>query len=336
MGRTDHTALLSQLWGVDIAPFPAELATINLFRQEIAKHGNFPRIICQDFFDLSPGDRFPFPPPKMDLEHPEVIEEAIPQFDAIVGNFPYVNASQIERYQADYLEFLRKRLIDGWFETYPQLFRYNNKKEHGNFLKAIAAGKHADCKHDDLQHRLSTYADLYVHLFFHASRFLKPDGRMGIVTSNAWLDVNYGFKLQEFFLDHFKIVAVLESRCEPWFTEASVNTVVTILERCDSPTQRGDNLVRLVKVKRPLAEVIPGDPLREASTRWQHFRKTTERIQRAGIKYSKTHPLGMVTEEDDTFRIRILRQDEMREELAREALGPLSGDGICTPRRLPR
>ena len=44
---------------------------------------------------------------------------------------------------------------------------------------------------------------------------------MGIVTSNAWLDVNYGFALQRFFCDRFKIVAVLESRCEPWFTEAA-------------------------------------------------------------------------------------------------------------------
>ena len=319
LGRTDHAALLSQLWGVDIAPFPAELATINLFRQEIAKHGNFPRIICRDFLEISPGDRFPFPPPKVDLEYPEVIEEAIPQFDAIVGNFPYVSASQIERYQADYLKFLCKSLINGWFESYPQLFRYKNQKEQENFQKAIAAGKHSDCNRDDLQHRLSTYADLYVHLFFHAARFLKPEGRMGIVTSNAWLDANFGYELQEFFLSHFKVVAVLESRCEPWFTEASVNTVVTIVERCDSPKQRDGNLVRFVKVKRPLAELIPGDPLREAPGRWQQLRKTAERIERAGIKYSKTHPLGMVTEEDDDFRVRILRQQEMQENLAQEA-----------------
>lgn len=64
LGRHDHVALLSQLWGVDIAPFPAELATINLFRQRIAEPGNFPRIICRDFFHISPDDRFPFPPPK--------------------------------------------------------------------------------------------------------------------------------------------------------------------------------------------------------------------------------------------------------------------------------
>ena len=47
MGVQEHTKLLSQLWGVDIAPFPAELATINLFRQRVDEHGNFPRILCR-------------------------------------------------------------------------------------------------------------------------------------------------------------------------------------------------------------------------------------------------------------------------------------------------
>jgi len=51
MGVQEHTKLLSQLWGVDIAPFPAELATINLFRQRVGEMGNFPRILCQDFRD---------------------------------------------------------------------------------------------------------------------------------------------------------------------------------------------------------------------------------------------------------------------------------------------
>ena len=60
---------------------------------------------------------------------------------------------------------------------------------------------------------------------------------MGIVTSNSWLDVAYGYELQKFFLKNFKIVAIIESRCEPWFEDAAVNTVVTILERCKDKEQ---------------------------------------------------------------------------------------------------
>lgn len=317
LGQTDHATLLSQLWGVDIAPFPAELATINLFRQRVADHGNFPRIICQDFLKVSPGDAFRFPPPKMDLEKPEQVEEPIPQFDAIIGNFPYVSADQIEKHTTGYLEFMRQRLVDEWFDEYPELFCYPKKAEQKEFEKFIALGQHKGCNRTSIQHRISTYADLYVHLFFHTARFLKPGGRMGIITSNAWLDVNYGFELQQFILQHFKVVAILESRCEPWFTEASVNTVITILELCDSQKERDEHLTKFVKVKKHLAELVPGDPVIAATTRWQKLRTLTGRVEKAGKKYRKTYPLGMITEDDDEFRIRILRQGEMLAELKR-------------------
>ena len=310
-GQHDHSTLLTQLWGIDIAPFPAELATINLFRQKIAEHGNFPRVLCQDFLRINPGDKFRFPPPKMDLEHPEEMEAPIPQFDAIIGNFPYISADQIEKHEAGYLAFLRDRLIVDWFDEYPDLFRYENKAAQEFFDTAIATGKHKESERKTVQHRISTYADLYVHLFFHATRFLKPGGRMGIVTSNAWLDVNYGYELQKFFFKRFKIIAVLESRCEPWFTEASVNTVVTIVERCDDPAERDNHLAKFVKVKKPLAELIPGDPVIDAVPRLVRLRNLVGHVEQAGRKYGKTHPLVMVTEEDDNFRIRILRQSEM-------------------------
>ena len=260
LGQHDHATLLSQLWGIDIAPFPAELATINLFRQKIAEHGNFPRVLCQDFLRINPGDKFRFPPPKMDLEHPEEMEEPIPQFDAIVGNFPYVSADQIEKHEAGYLAFLRDRLIADWFDEYPDVFHYENKTAQEFFREVHRHGQAQGSDRKTVQHRISTYADLYIYLFFHAARFLKPGGRMGIVTSNAWLDVNYGYELQKFFLKRFKVIAVLESRCEPWFTEASVNTVLTIVERCDNEAERDNHLAKFVKVKKPLARFDPWRP----------------------------------------------------------------------------
>jgi type I restriction enzyme M protein len=317
LGRHDHAGLLSQLWGVDIAPFPAELAVINLFRQRIAEHANFPRIILLDFLKISPGDCFPFPPPKVDLEHSQEIEEPFPLFDAIIGNFPYVSAERIERVEKGYLDFLRRRLLDGWLADYPQLFRYPKPRDQKRFEELVAAGQQINCDQAGLQLRISTYADLYVYLFFHTARFLKPGGRMGIVTSNAWLDVNFGYELQKFLLNRFKIVAVLESRCEPWFTEAAVNTVVTVLERCDNPEDRDAHLVKFVKVKRPLADLIPGDPVVETVNRWQHLARHAAKIEGAGRKYANVHPLGLVTEEDDDFRIRIRRQRDMRGEVER-------------------
>ena len=60
---------------------------------------------------------------------------------------------------------------------------------------------------------------------------------------------------------------ILESRCEPWFTEASVNTVLTILERCDDAKKRNQHLVKFVKVKKRLEELIIQDLKRPLSSK---------------------------------------------------------------------
>ena len=125
---------------------------------------------------------------------------------------------------------------------------------------------------------------------------------MGIITSNAWLDVNYGYTLQRFFCDQFKIVAVMESRCEPWFTEASVNTVFTIIERCEDQKDRDRHLVKFVKVRKRLADLIPGDPQVEAMVRWKRLGRLVDKVEATGIKDAKTVPFDVVTEEDDDFR----------------------------------
>ena len=288
---------------------------INLFRQNLTAEGNFPRIVCRDFFTLKPGDRLPFPPTKMDLDQPVQINEPIPSFDAILGNFPYKSAEQIEQKDRNYLEFVRRTLIEDWLKEYPRLFCYPSKREQAEFQKAVAAGKHTQCDPERLQLRISTYADLYVYLFFHAARFLKPGGRMGIITSNAWLDVNYGYELQRFFCDHFKIIAIMESRCEPWFTEASVNTIFSIIERCEREQERDGHLVKMVKVKKHLTELVALDPQTQAVERWQGLRRLADRIEAAGGRAAKTLSLGVVTEEDDNFRVRICRQGELRENL---------------------
>lgn len=318
LGNHDHAKLLSQLWGIDIAPFPAELAVINLFRQNLTAAGNFPRIACRDVLTIKPGDTLPFPPLKMDMERPEQIQEPIPLFDSIVGNFPYVSADQLGQKDPGYRDFIRKTLIEEWLADYPALFCYPSKTDQKSFEDSINKGIHKGVNRDRLQLCTSTYADLYVYLFFHAARFLKPGGRMGIITSNAWLDVNYGYALQRFFCDRFKIVAILESRCEPWFTEASVNTVYTIVERCDDEEERDQHLVKFVKVKKPLAALIPSDPQTQAVERWKLIRRLADRIEAVGHKDAKTVPLGVITEEDDDFRIRVCRQGELRTNLERE------------------
>ena len=63
--RLSHTDLLSSIWGFDISPFAAELAVINLFRQDMSEFENFPRIVPGNFFERLPGESIDFPAPRM-------------------------------------------------------------------------------------------------------------------------------------------------------------------------------------------------------------------------------------------------------------------------------
>jgi hypothetical protein len=52
-----HEELLSIIWGLDVSPFAAELAVINLYRQDMAAYENFPRINVSNYFDGNRGRR---------------------------------------------------------------------------------------------------------------------------------------------------------------------------------------------------------------------------------------------------------------------------------------
>lgn len=290
-GEHDHKKLLSQLWGIDIARFPAALATINLYRQNLSDYANFPRIIAMDTFDVKANQEFEFPPPK---PTPGVlsIKDKFPIFDGMVGNFPFIRQELIERQIKGYKHKLEQVLTQDWKMDYPEAF-----SKYGL--------------------RLSGQADIYAYLFFHTSTFLKEGGRMGFITSNAWLDVAYSYELQKFFLKNFKIIAILESRSEPWFEDVSVNTIVTILERCKSTNERHNHLVKFVKIKKRLSELIKWD-IHNSQIRWQSLDRLIINIEGRGKEFLKLENdkiistlKGIKTFEDEDFRIRTITQKEL-------------------------
>ncbi len=318
-GLVDHKQLLPQIWGVDIAHFPAELATINLFRQDLTDYANFPRIIVKDFFEVKPGDSFDFPPPKADLSSGFTkVKEPIPQFDAAVGNFPFIRQELIEKTVKGYKDRLEKVIKKDWLADYRDAFTINEQD-----WQAYKKGMKLELA--DIDFHLSGQADIYAYLFFHTGRFIREGGRMGFITSNSWLDVAYGYELQKYMVNNFKVVAILESRCEPWFEDAAVNTVVTILERCSDKTERDNHVAKFVKVKKKLAELIPWDITMDASNRWVGLDGLVQKVENAGIDCFKiedtkvTNTLeGVATREDDNFRIRLVKQSDLREQLNKE------------------
>jgi len=97
-----------------------------------------------------------------------------------------------------------------------------------------------------------------LHCYFWpaSAALLKEGGWLGFLVSSSWLDVEYGFALQEWALTHFKIHAILESNAEPWFEDARVKTCAVILQRCDDPKERGEQLVKFVRLDAPLADIL--------------------------------------------------------------------------------
>ena len=227
--RLSNQELLAGLYGCDINPFPAHLATLNLAARNITIQENYPRVVRKNFFVVGPDKPFcEIPGAFRDRRGKREIENIpLPMLNAVVGNPPYVRQEDIPK--ASDRGVFRDQTKEHLYETVEQEW------------PGI---------------RLSGQSDLHVYFWPHACRFLAEDGWFGFLTSSSWLDVRYGFALQRWALLNFRLVAIIESVDEPWFEDARVKTAVTILQRCTDGQKRDENLVRFVRLKRPLAEIL--------------------------------------------------------------------------------
>jgi SAM-dependent methyltransferase len=119
-------------------------------------------------------------------------------------------------------------------------------------------------------------SDEYVWFLVHATRFLRPGGRLGFVVSSAILFADYGVPLIRFLARHYKIHAVIDSAVERWFVDADTNTVLLMLERCEDESARSANDVRFVRLRKPLARLLPTPD--EPATRRQATEDLIEEI----------------------------------------------------------
>jgi hypothetical protein len=233
--RLKHEDVLADLWGCDIAKFPAHLATINLAAYDLSARENYPRIIHKDFFDLLPATVEFDRPRRLEVSSLGLEEKIIEHprhFDAVVGNPPYTRQEEmadIAGGTAGYKEDL----------IYKALTDVNGQRQLADISKR---------------------AGIYAYFFVHGAKFLQNGGRFGFVVSNSWLDVDYGKGLQEFFLKKFKILAIIESKVERWFADADINTCIVILEKAGGERhrqERDDNLVHFAQLLKPLSHFIP-------------------------------------------------------------------------------
>ena len=279
--RLEHEKILSTLWGVDIAKFPAHLSQINLAIKKLESDTNYPNILKEDFFTLLVGAEG-FEPTEWrkriakTLSAKERKIEYPRWFDAIVGNPPYTRQEEIEGI-SEKDKFYKNKIILS-----------SLKDDKGRTIAQI--GKRAG---------------IHAYFFVHGTKFLKDNGFFGFIVSNSWLDTDYGKGLQELFLKHYKIVAIIESKVERWFEEADVNTCIVILQKCKNKKERDDNLARFVYLKKPLRYFIT-----PATTVWEDQIKRLQAID----SLKKTILSQINIYENEELRVFPKLQNELWEE----------------------
>jgi methylase of polypeptide subunit release factors len=143
-------------------------------------------------------------------------------------------------------------------------------------------------------------SDLHIYFWGQALALMAPDARLGFLASSQWLDAEYGFPLQAWLLENFRVQAIIESRDEPWFVGARVATVAAIAEREADPEKRDAGLVRFVEMRRPIAELLAGDKSSQGAL------EAAEHLRDA-ILACETDT------ENDGWRVRVIRQGDLRE-----------------------
>jgi hypothetical protein len=321
--KLTHNELLKKIWGFDIAKFPAELSTINLFKQDVSNFENFPRIIRSDIFEVNRGDSFEFPPPYA-MKDFKKVTVALPEFTSIVGNFPFIRQELIEKDLKGYKLYLTKVLANDYFLTYPDLFETNNihewNIEHLKKLNPVQLERELNTYAEKgyIQLKLSGQADIYTYIFMHTATFLENKGQFVVITSNSWLDVSYGSTLKEFFLDHFKVKAVIGSWAEPWFEDAAVNTIITVLEKEENKKERDKNITRFVKLKKKFTELIPYHDLKiDSVKRWQKIDNLVDLIEYSPDNRKTEKVTSDISSLNlDEMRVRLIKQSFLQNELS--------------------
>ncbi|MEX0701301.1 MAG: N-6 DNA methylase [Planctomycetales bacterium] len=308
--RLSHTEALDQLFGTDISAYAAHLTTMNLATRDLIDDHNYPLVAQKDFFDLAPGGVVLTVPLGSGGALGQKQPIYLPELDAVVGNPPYVRQEEIS--VPPTAEFKRRVKI-----TATGLDKI--KKEQKAYKAHLAELASAFAPNIQFSGR----SDLHVYFWPHVAKFLKPHAYYGFLTSSGWLDVDYGFRLQEFILRNFAVLAIFESQLEPWFTGARVTTCATILRREPDEAKRRDNLVRFVQIRSFMADIFPPDQSEEQ-------RQLAADALRARIESLTADAT------DPHWRVRVVRQGDLWDAGVRNAMlvakpddddGPDSGNG---------
>jgi tRNA1(Val) A37 N6-methylase TrmN6 len=146
------------------------------------------------------------------LHNASFFEISFPHVDVIVGNPPYVRRMYMEE-----VDHIRQSVV-----------------EKNTLIR---------------ERSLSRLTDMYIYFLMHALPFLKPGGRLAVITADSWLNTSYGVEFKEYLVQNFEIEHLI-SLDRRVFVEAQVKPVMILASKKESANI--NHHVDFVRVKNSL------------------------------------------------------------------------------------
>lgn len=151
-------------------------------------------------------------------------------FDIVIENPPYIRQEDIrdlmlprdEGIKTVNKKAYKAKLARAVYQAHGDFFGYQPQKDITSDKPEVA-----------VKNKLSRRSDLYVYFYFHGLSLLNPKGTFCTITSNSWLDVGYGAKLQEFLLTQCRLKAVLDNSVKRSFKGVNINTIIVMISAPD-------------------------------------------------------------------------------------------------------
>jgi len=213
-----HREILSQLYAIDINPFPLHLTALNLAMRYIRAPCTEMNTILSDFFEVRPGELAPTVYTIKTPAGEEKREIKLPAFDAVVGNPPYTRWTEIP----DRTKEAIKNTVGSLLSQYGLSAQVSRGVEPG----------------------------IYVHFIMWAHKFLKPGGRLGMIISDSWLQTDYGVDFGRFLLENFKVKALIDISARV-FPVPLIGACIVLLEKPEEGEDVDDNEVVFVYLSVP-------------------------------------------------------------------------------------
>jgi len=178
-------------------------------------------------------------------------------FDIIIGNPPYVPQEEIE-------DPLGK--ID--------------RNKYKALLKTMAA---QDFPQDLNELSINGKSDLYTFFYIRGLRLLNPNGILTYISSNSWLDVEFGAWLQKFLLENCPVYFIIDNLSKRVFRSADINTIIAVIG-AKQKMVASDDLIRFAAFKLPF----------ENSLYTENFITIEETQNRIDYDYLRVNPVPRI------------------------------------------